>query len=451
MDLFRDYNKFVKEVKNAISCCDREQHDVCEKFGRFIDNYSIEHNHIQDKLISKPVVEVILQFMDKIHGIYSIRDLSIHFADYDLYSLWKIIYIKFFNPVIVIGAGISGLTIAEGLSNFMVLEARDRIGGRVYTNEKNLDDGAAWIHGVCDNPLMNLVMNDDLIPIAQNNPWMHSENADIKYLNADRDFTEEFRQELAQKWSDVVEQIINSVADPDHITIDEAFADCKDNDCVKSFLYMIEVWCGGSIKNLPVSFLGHGHQYDDSGHQESKTALYGDYAGSHCIFKKGAKTILKSFTSNNKIKLNTIVTEVKYNDCFVEVHTRDGRIYVCEKLCITIPPGPLKDIYFDPPLEKTRLDSLSRVKMGSYKKIQIEFDEVFWNNSAMILTRDCENTDFPYILWNNYSLSKGLPILEAICPANHGWSLAGKSDEDIVDSVMKHLNLYYKNVPFPKS
>lgn len=436
MDLIRlNYNQFVKEVKQQISCCDREHHDVCIKFGDFIEKYSIETDHCcQDKLISKPVFEVILQFVDS--------NFSIHFADYDLYSLWKIIYIKFFNPVIVIGAGISGLTIAEGLSNFMVLEARDRIGGRVYTNDKNLDDGAAWIHGTCDNPLMNLVMTDDLIPIAQNNPWMHSENADIKYLNSDRDFTEETRQQLAQKWTHVVDQIVNSIQDPDHVTIDEAFADSADNDDVKSFLYMIEVWCGGSIKNLPVSFLKT---------LECKTALYGDYAGSHCIFKKGAKTILNSFSSKDKIKLSTIVTEIKYNDCFVEVHTRDGRIYVCEKLCITIPPGPLRDIKFDPPLEKARLDSLSRVKMGSYKKIQIEFDEVFWNDSAMILTRDYENSEFPYILWNNYALSKGLPILEAICPANHGWSMAGKSDEDIVESVMKHLNLYYKNVPFPKS
>jgi polyamine oxidase len=440
MDSILNYNQFVKEVKQAISNCDSIIYD---KFGDFIDKYSIETDHCcQDKLISKPVAEIILQLIDKMYGIYHIRDFSIHFADYDLYSLWKIIYIKCFNPVIVIGAGISGLTIAEGLSNFMILEARDRIGGRVYTNDKNLDDGAAWIHGTCDNPLMKLVMTDDLIPIAQNNPWMHSENADIKYLNDDRDFTEETRQQIAQKWSQVVDQIVNSIQDPDHVTIDEAFANSKYDEEIKSFLYMIEVWCGGSIKNLPVSFLKT---------LECKTALYGDYAGSHCIFKKGAKTILNSFSSKDKIKLNTIVTEVKYNDCFVEVHTRDGRSYVCEKLCITIPPGPLRDIKFDPPLEKARLDSLSRVKMGSYKKIQIEFDEIFWNNSAMILTRDYENHEFPYILWNNYALSKGLPILEAICPANHGWSMAGKSDEDIMESVIKHLNLYYKNVPFPKS
>ena len=437
-----DYKEFAKQVLQTICNCDR---DIYVTFEEFINNYSIKTDHCcQDKLISKPVFEIILQFAN------SIADFSIHFADYDLYSLWKIIYIKFFNPVIVIGAGISGLTIAEGLSNFMILEARDRIGGRVYTNDKNLDDGAAWIHGTCDNPLMKLVMTDDLIPIAQNNPWMHSENADIKYLNCDRDFTEETRQQLAQKWSQVVDQIVNSIKDPDHVTIDEAFADSADNDDVKSFLYMIEVWCGGSIKNLPVSFLSH-RTCEMSLALECKTTLYGDYAGSHCIFKKGAKTILNSFSSKDKIKLSTIVTKVKYNDGFVEVHTRDGRIYVCEKLCITIPPGPLMDIHFDPPLEQARLDSLSRIKMGSYKKIQIEFDEVFWNDSAMILTRDYENCEFPYILWNNYALSKGLPILEAICPANHGWSMVGKSDEDIVESVMKHLNLYYKNVPFPKS
>ena len=41
------------------------------------------------------------------------------------------------TSTIIIGAGISGLTIASGMKhdNFLILEARDRIGGRVYTND----------------------------------------------------------------------------------------------------------------------------------------------------------------------------------------------------------------------------------------------------------------------------------------------------------------------------
>ena len=58
----------------------------------------------------------------------------------DLYSLWKIIYIKCFNPILIIGAGVSGLTIASGIKNqnFLILEARERIGGRVFTNDENI-------------------------------------------------------------------------------------------------------------------------------------------------------------------------------------------------------------------------------------------------------------------------------------------------------------------------
>lgn len=63
--------------------------------------------------------------------------------------------------IIIIGAGISGLAAAKTLFPYRcrltVLEARDRIGGRAYTNHSHgipIDCGASWIHGFSDeNPL----------------------------------------------------------------------------------------------------------------------------------------------------------------------------------------------------------------------------------------------------------------------------------------------------------
>jgi monoamine oxidase len=365
---------------------------------------------------------------------------------------------------IIIGAGISGLTIASKIQNedYIILEARERIGGRVFTNDKNIDDGAAWMHGLCDNPLTNLIMSDDLIPVAECNPWMHSENANITYYLGERSspitppyntslrseaeqggFIREpvvllDRQALAEKWNELLQKTSKLNGST---TIAEAFSFFSDDDDMRSFLYMIEVWCGGSINNLPLSFLQQ---------PECKTALFGDYAGSHCLFKKGARTLVESLSKGcvGKIICNQIVTKIVHVPNEVEVHTREGLIYKCNKLCITIPPGPLKDIEFDPPLPQKKMDSLSHIKMGSYKKIQLEFDEVFWNDVPMILTRNEENE---YILWNNYMVSKNMPILEAICPADNGFRLTGKSDEEIVDTVLDHLKLYFKNVPFPKS
>jgi protoporphyrinogen oxidase len=371
------------------------------------------------------------------------------------------------SKTIIIGAGVAGLTIASKLQNndYIILEARQRIGGRVFTNDKNIDAGAAWVHGVCDNPLTDLLSSDDLIPVAECNPWMHSENANITYylggrsspitppyntslrseaeekkcsmgLKGNSEFPLEKRQSLAKKWNDLIQKTneLNGST-----TIAEAFSFFSEDDDMRSFLYMIEVWCGGSIQNLPVSFL-----------QQPESALFGDYAGSHCLFKKGAKTLIESLSKDciNKIICNQIVTKIIHDTNEVEVHTREGLIYKCNKLCITIPPGPLRDIEFDPPLPPLKMDALSHIKMGSYKKIQLEFDEVFWNDAPMILTRNEKNE---YILWNNYMVSKNMPILEAICPADHGFRLSHKSDEEIVDTVFDHLKLYFKNVPFPKS
>ena len=64
----------------------------------------------------------------------------------------------------------------------------------------------------------------------------------------------------------------------------------------------------------------------------------------------------------------------------------------------------------------------------------------------------CKNDVFiPHILWNNYACLKGAPILEAVCPANIGWQLTGKSDEEIADAVLEHLRGMYPWMPDPIS
>ncbi|KAG6520954.1 hypothetical protein ZIOFF_018019 [Zingiber officinale] len=66
---------------------------------------------------------------------------------------------------IVIGGGFAGIAAAHALKNvafqLVLLESRDRIGGRVHTNYSfgfPVDMGAAWLHGVCNkNPLASWI------------------------------------------------------------------------------------------------------------------------------------------------------------------------------------------------------------------------------------------------------------------------------------------------------
>ena len=65
--------------------------------------------------------------------------------------------------VVVVGAGIAGLAAAKDLQgkgyDVTVLEARDRIGGRIWTLRSegiSYDMGAGWIHGIEGNPITEL-------------------------------------------------------------------------------------------------------------------------------------------------------------------------------------------------------------------------------------------------------------------------------------------------------
>ena len=66
--------------------------------------------------------------------------------------------------IVVVGAGIAGLTAAQTLRqqghSVTVVEARDRLGGRLWTSKRwqqmPVDLGATWIHGATDNPLSAL-------------------------------------------------------------------------------------------------------------------------------------------------------------------------------------------------------------------------------------------------------------------------------------------------------
>ena len=67
------------------------------------------------------------------------------------------------RTAVVIGAGMAGAAAAQALASagveVTVLEARDRVGGRIWSNEQwgvPVELGAAWIHGTGGNPVVPL-------------------------------------------------------------------------------------------------------------------------------------------------------------------------------------------------------------------------------------------------------------------------------------------------------
>eukprot|EP00930_Biecheleria_cincta_P067500 TRINITY_DN54135_c0_g1_i1.p2 TRINITY_DN54135_c0_g1~~TRINITY_DN54135_c0_g1_i1.p2 ORF type:complete len:170 (+),score=22.89 TRINITY_DN54135_c0_g1_i1:60-569(+) len=85
----------------------------------------------------------------------------------------------------VVGAGISGLRcgelLAEAGAEVLLLEARDRVGGRVANSSEGLPLGAAWVHGTVSNEVaMRLQALGVSAPeVTAGNPWMRPTSESI--------------------------------------------------------------------------------------------------------------------------------------------------------------------------------------------------------------------------------------------------------------------------------
>ena len=78
------------------------------------------------------------------------------------------------ETIIIVGGGWAGLGAAIELrksnKSFLLIEARNRIGGRSFTSDifhdgMKLDLGSSWVHGTINNPIMEFV-NEFSLPIS---------------------------------------------------------------------------------------------------------------------------------------------------------------------------------------------------------------------------------------------------------------------------------------------
>ena len=82
------------------------------------------------------------------------------------------------KQVVIVGAGIAGLTCARELSkykkhlNVTILEASDRIGGRIKSTKTKdgttIEMGAEFIHGTVENPIFDYAVEKGIINPREN-------------------------------------------------------------------------------------------------------------------------------------------------------------------------------------------------------------------------------------------------------------------------------------------
>ncbi|OEL32604.1 Lysine-specific histone demethylase 1-like protein 3 [Dichanthelium oligosanthes] len=362
--------------------------------------------------------------------------------------------------IIIVGAGPAGLTAARHLQrqgfSITVLEARDRIGGRVYTDRTSLsvpvDLGASIITGVeadiaterradpssliCSQLGLELTVLNSACPLydvvtGDKVPDALDEDLEAEYNGLLDEMALLFAQNgdsaIGLSLEDGLEyalrkhratQHMDSVERDDHLrsitnagTIDisksasaeKEIAYCGRDDKVDVLSPLerrvmnwhfahLEYGCAAMLKSVSLPYWNQ----DD---------VYGGFGGAHCMIKGGYDTVLRSLAKGLDIRLNHVVTEVLYGpeelgtSCkegkHVKVSTSNGDEFIGDAVLITVPLGCLKaeTIKFSPSLPDWKLCSISRLGFGVLNKIVLEFPEVFWDDNVDYFGATAEETD----------------------------------------------------------
>jgi monoamine oxidase len=342
--------------------------------------------------------------------------------------------------IAVVGAGVAGLAAARHLRNagyeVMVLEARDRIGGRVWTDDSTghpLDLGASWIHGVDGNPLTGLARRAGVRTAVTHFDNQTTYGPDGTALSPaherrlERDYRY-FMREIEGPREDLEDDVslgaaIDSVAYRDG---DWTPAELRDLDY--SVNTMLEHEYAGDVDELSLFWWDAGSEFD--GHD----VLFPD---------TGYEWLPTMLAEGSDVRLGHVVQRVEWGATGVSLVTDRGPFAVAHAV-VTLPLGVLKagDVEFVPAMPAYKQRAMSTLGMGVLDKLWLRFPRVFWDADAELLG---------YISpikgrWSEwYSLAKhtGEPILLGFNAATHARELEARSDGEVVAEAMSVLRTIY--------
>ncbi|WP_341975152.1 FAD-dependent oxidoreductase [Microbacterium sp. LTA6] len=345
---------------------------------------------------------------------------------------------------IVIGAGMSGTTSARILADaghrVLVLEARDRIGGRMQSDRSAgfpVDLGASWIHGITDSPLSDLVQTLGIPTIeftvgsfqAGGRPI---ENFDGESAPMDADASARWVADVEAADLALVDEIARSEPGDTYLDVTERVLDRtgwapeRIDEVREFFRHRVEEQCGAWIGDLDA----HGLDED---------AIDGD----EVIFPRGYDELPHRIAQGLDIRLGHVVTAVNRSADGVIVSTDQGE-FTAHNAIVTVPLGVLKAgaIEFAPALPEDVAGPIARLGMGVFNKIFVQFPERFWSEDSYVL-RALGDAGEHWHSWYDVSAISGHPTLLTFAAGPFGRHVQGLSDGAVISDVLASLRAMY--------
>lgn len=318
------------------------------------------------------------------------------------------------GSILVIGAGFAGLAAARALTDagreVIVVEGRDRTGGRAHTvtlEGAPADLGASWIHGVDENPMVDLAAaaGVTIIPFDYDNQVGGSSSG------------EEFVD-------DILEQALEA-QDPEG----RALAELLPSEVSPEQQWALAVNVSGEFAADPA-------QLAMAAPDEGESQRGGD-----ALLNPGYSGITDYLAQGLDIRLNWAVADISYDDAGVTVTSVDGQSLSAEHAIVTLPVGVLHagSVSFSPPLPPEKMEALDALQSGLLDKLWLAFDEVFWDPEVDVINWVDPVNPGHWAFWVNGYKIFGEPILLGFNSGDVAREFARMSDEEVVASAMAAL------------
>lgn len=336
--------------------------------------------------------------------------------------------------VLVVGGGIAGLAAAKVLRDagheITILEARDRIGGRIHSLTVpalgQVEWGANWIHGKTGNPIWGLVpqlglrthTTETFDPLVWRERGGFADRAKVKKLRA-----------KVLKWIEDIDELPaetlvgTTVADLLRSKVDEARLSHEDRQTAAALMHFtFEDGYATPASRLP------GHLFDRDM----------DYEGGDQFVLNGYHRVTDSLLNGGDVRHGCVVETIEQFSSGVEVRCRDGRRFVGERAIVTVPLGVLKarGIRFEPDLPASKWAAIDEIGFGAYEKYYFDLSKPLGLKEEYLLDAVAEN--FPRLLLSAEAVGKPHRLV-GLASGDEAGRLAELSDAEITAALEKRL------------
>jgi polyamine oxidase len=286
--------------------------------------------------------------------------------------------------VVVVGAGISGLTVASALTRAgvecVVLEARDRIGGRLHTVDlagSPVDLGGSWIHMPDGNP-MSAFARQVGVPCRSADPVPEMAGFDCA---EGRRLSDAEAKAVLGLYEEVFPDATARLAA-------RLGPEASAADGIEAFVAGSGLAPGPARRARQMLYGAIEAESADLAERQSLRWMWNEleYEGNYFgdVPDGGYRRLVTAMAAGVDVRLGVPVTEVAVSAGGVRVQAADGRSEEGSHVVVTVPLGVLKRqaLRFSPALPPDRLAAIGRLGFGRFEKVALRFEEPFWRTAG---------------------------------------------------------------------